>query len=170
MITKHLFFTGEMGVGKSTLIRKILRQAKGPVGGFFTVKAEDLFPGQPSLHLLSLKQTLVPSKENFLTFCGEKNEETAAMFNKLGCGALSDTRDLELLIMDELGPHEANALLFQRAVIRALDGPVPILGVLQKADSPFLSEIRAHPKVAVVEVTRQNREQLETEFLTKKII
>lgn len=62
--------------------------------------------------------------------------------------------------MDELGPKEVQAEKFRTSVLQALDGDVPILGVLQKANSPFLSNVLEHPQVEVVEVTLQNREHL----------
>ena len=60
--------------------------------------------------------------------------------------------------MDELGPHEGNATQFCSAVMAVLDGEVPVLGVLQKGDSPFLKAVASHPKVQVIEVTMENRE------------
>ena len=35
-MARHLFFTGEKGVGKTTLLKGLLAQYQGPVGGFFT--------------------------------------------------------------------------------------------------------------------------------------
>lgn len=160
--TTHLFLTGEMGIGKSTLVRKLMSRAAGAAGGFLTVKTEEVFPGKPSLHLLTPDRPLIPTAENFLTFCGEATGETAVNFDRLGCAALSHTENWKLLVMDELGPHETEAALFRKAVLKTLDGSVPVLGVLQKADSPFLSEIRTHPKVTVIEVTRQNRDCLDS--------
>ena len=60
--------------------------------------------------------------------------------------------------MDELGPHEARAAVFRRAVLAALDGVVPILGVLQAAPSPFLEEVALHPQVRLIQVTAENRD------------
>ena len=157
---RHLFFTGEKGVGKSTLVKKLMEQAEGTAGGFFTVKSEAVFPGKCSLHLLSLGKPLLPSAENFLTFCGEGDRETAVRFDKLGRAALCNVGKVDFFVMDELGPHETGALLFREAVMERLDGPVPVLGVLQKADSPFLAKIRSHRDVKVVEVTHENRDVL----------
>ncbi len=157
---RHLFLTGEKGVGKSTLIRKWTARTEGPLGGFFTVKSETVFPGKSSLHLLSLAEPLVPSAKNFLAFCGERDNETAGRFDRLGPEALSAVGHPALLVMDELGPHESEALLFWESIFCALDGPVPILGVLQKADSVFLEKVRFHPRVRVLEVTEKNRNRL----------
>ena len=156
---RHLFFTGEKGVGKSTLLKKLLESQEGRAGGFLTVKSTAVFPGRVSLHLLCLVGREVPTVENFLCFCPPSGDAAAAeRFDRLGCAALA--RGGDLLVMDELGPAEARAEAFQWAVKEALDGSVPVLGVLQKADSLLYRLVSSHPNVCLVEVTKKNRDDL----------
>lgn len=157
---EHLFLTGPKRAGKSTLLRGLLRQCRGPVGGFFTVKAEGIFSGAVSVHLLRAGTGERPAPENMLFLCGAPDPAAAGRFDRLGCAALASCAGAEVLVMDELGPHEGEAALFRREVIRALEGPVPILGVLQEADAPFLREIAAHPAVRVLRLTVENRDAL----------
>lgn len=152
--TEHLFFTGRKGVGKSTLVRAAIEGKR--VGGFFTKRVEGLLE-RPSVHLLRAGAADVPSAENFLFCCGGADMQ---QFDKLGCGALTDTAGYEMLVMDELGPHEEQAAAFRQAVLRALDGDVPIIGVLQQAESAFLRQVAAHPNVRVITVTEENRDAL----------
>ena len=51
-----------------------------------------------------------------------------ARFDQLGCQALRQTAGCPLIIMDELGPHEAGAKRFHQMVLDTLDGPVPVFG------------------------------------------
>lgn len=160
-MAKHTFLTGEKQVGKSTLLRKLIEKTLGPVSGFFTVKTDRVYDGRFSVHLLQAAGNERPTPENLLFFCGELwTEETGRRFDQLGCAALMDYRDAKLLVMDELGPTEAQAEMFQAAVLRALNGNVPILGVLQKAESTFLEKVADHPEVRVFEVTVENRDML----------
>ena len=152
--TEHLFFTGRKGVGKSTLVRAAIEGKR--VGGFFTKRVESLLE-QPSVHLLRAGTADVPSAENLLFCCGGADMQ---QFDKLGCGALADTAGCDVLVMDELGPHEEQAAAFRQAVLRALDGDVPIIGVLQQAESAFLRQVAAHPNVRVITVTEENRDTL----------
>ena len=99
----------------------------------------------------------MPSAENLLFCCGGADMQ---QFDKLGCGALADTAGCDVLVMDELGPHEEQAAAFRQAVLRALDGDVPIIGVLQQAESAFLRQVAAHPNVRVITVTEENRDAL----------
>ncbi|HML49232.1 MAG TPA: nucleoside-triphosphatase, partial [Clostridia bacterium] len=63
------------------------------------------------------------------------------------------------------GPHEERAPRFQRAVLRTLDGSTPVLGVVQDAKSAFLEQVKCHPKVELIAVTPENRDEL-AEFWT----
>ena len=155
-MTGHLFLTGPKGVGKSTLIRGLLTEETGPLGGFFTVKHEG------GIYLLPAAREWAFTPENFLFRCGRSGDP--ARFDDLGCAALADTAGCRLLVMDELGPHEAAARQFQVSVFRALDGEIPILGVLQQAESEFLHRIAHHPRVTVLTVSVENRDALAAEL------
>ena len=156
-MTKHLFLTGRKGVGKSTLIRSLLAAESAPLGGFFTVKH------QGGIYLLPAAGERAFTPENLLFYCGHGGDPRR--FDDLGCAALADTAGCGLLMMDELGPHEAEAVRFQAAVFRALEGNIPILGVLQQAESEFLDRIARHPQVTVLTVTEENRDALLPELL-----
>ena len=148
----HLFLTGQKGAGKSTLIRGLLAEETGRLGGFFTVRHEG------GVYLLPAAKERTFTPESLLFRCGHGGDP--ARFDDLGCAALADTAGCRLLVMDELGPHEEAALRFQAAVFRTLDGSTPILGVLQQAQSQFLDRIARHPRVTVLTVTEENRNTL----------
>lgn len=160
-MARHLFLTGDKGVGKSTVLRALLaREGARTVGGFYTVKQGG------GVYLLRPGTDDAPSPDTLLFRCGEAADP--ARFDALGCRALC--APCELLVMDELGPHEAAAGAFQAAVLHALDGNVPILGVLQRAEGDFLRRVAAHPQVRVVEVTAENRNPLaRTLYLTDTV-
>lgn len=155
-MTGHLFLTGPKGVGKSTLIHGLLAEEPGPLGGFFTVKHKG------GIYLLPAAQERAFTPESFLFRCGHGGDP--ARFDDLGCAALADTAGCRLLVMDELGPHEAAARQFQASVFRALDGDIPIIGVLQQAESEFLHRIAHHPRVTVLTVSVENRDALAAEL------
>lgn len=160
IMARHIFLTGEKRVGKSTLIQNYLRQFDGKVGGFRTVRTHAFLGDRYSVHLVRPDGEEYTA-DNLLFLCPPpRDDSTAARFERLGCAALEDAAGCDLILMDELGPTEVRAENFQRAVLRALDGEIPIIGVLQKAGSPFLEKIKQHPNVDVIEVTMENRDLL----------
>ena len=156
---RHLFLTGEKQVGKSTLLWKLAGMA-GSTAGFRTVRTNEFLGDRFSVHMLAAGKADQPGEENLLFVCRSESPEKDGRFDALGCALLADTAGAALIVMDELGPNEHGAKAFQRAVLDTLDGSVPVLGVLQRAESAFLASVAAHPDVDVVEVTRENRDEL----------
>lgn len=160
-MAKHLFLTGEKGVGKSTLLQRALVGCQGRVGGFRTLRTDAFLQGGWSVHLFGSEEDPVPSADNLLFICGGPQDDTSARFDRLGCRALQRSAGCSLLVLDELGPHEARATAFRRAVLALLDGDTPVLGVLQAPAAAFWPEVLRHPEVELLEVTRQERDRRE---------
>ncbi|MDO4438467.1 MAG: nucleoside-triphosphatase [Eubacteriales bacterium] len=156
---KHLFLTGEKGCGKSTRIKNILREnPELRIKGFLTLRTLN-DDGSYSVHILHAGTDEKPDSSNLLFYCGKDRmrlteEESIERFNRLGSLILSDTSEADVILMDELGPHEEFATDFKMKVLELLDGDIPILGVIQKAESAFLDTIKAHPKVKVEEIIK----------------
>ncbi len=156
----HVFLTGPKQVGKSTLLNAILASFSGKLGGFRTVRLHSYLPGHYTVHLFSPHEEPKPTEENLLFVCGKPGADTIDRFERLGCAALRSSVEADLLLMDELGPHETEAAGFQEAVWNAVEGEIPVLGVLQEADSAFLKKIARHPNVFLLHVTEENRDAL----------
>lgn len=171
-MAKHIFLTGKKGVGKSTLLKKYLSNYTGNVGGFFTIRTQMFLKDHFSVHLIDLKRPATFSQDNLLFKCDDSfsslnpalrklNDQTISTnFNALGCSALQNTFDCDLIVIDELGPHEYNATLFRSMVIDILDGNIPVIGVLQAPAYASWPDIVSHPNVKIMEITEKNRNNL----------
>lgn len=158
-MAKHIFLQGEKGIGKSTLIRRFLQTYTGEVGGFYTVRTQGVLNDVFTVHLLQANSPAVPSIDNLLFVCGKPEPATQKRFDQLGCQSLERLENCSLLVMDELGPHEAQAAAFRSRVLHLLDGEIPILGVLQLGAESAWPELVHHPKVSLVEITKTNRNE-----------
>ena len=156
-MTQHIFLTGKKHIGKSTLIQKILDDYNKTADGFLTVRTKNYLKNQYSVHMYHLKEKEFPNESNLLFLCGKTDEHTADTFERLGCNILSMCSDCSLIVMDELGPHEADATLFRKKILNLLDGQTPILGVLQEPAESFWPEIVNHPKVEIITISEDNR-------------
>ncbi|NCB63132.1 MAG: nucleotide kinase [Clostridia bacterium] len=155
----HLFLTGERGVGKSTALRRTLELLNVPTGGFRTCYG----PGREVLYLSPAweEECCTPDRAVARMEDGRPVPDSAA-FDRLGAAAIRDSGPwARLLLFDECGKLEREAGAFRRAVLDALDGAVPILGVV-KPDrmGSWLTEIERHPGVTILEVTKENRDGL----------
>ena len=159
---KHLFLTGEKQVGKSTLLRKWLDRIDAAMSGFYTQKhmSDD---GHLYVHMLSAGIEDIPSRDNILFECRLRDLDAASeRFNRLGCSMLRPAPDTKLIIMDEIGIMEEKADQFCESVLHTLDGSIPVIGVLRKesSDPPIIHSIKNHPNVHIIEVTKENRDEL----------
>lgn len=166
---KNIFLTGEVGVGKSTVIEKTLSLLPALVcGGFRTVSSESISE-DAVLDVFIEKawdKTLHDNVHRVGSRLGDGHfiayPET---FDSVGAAfLLTFPSDASLILMDELGVMESDAELFRDAVFKVLDGSLPILGVVKPKRTAFLDAIRAHERSQVIEVTDKNREALPSQI------
>ena len=157
-----ILICGPRGVGKSTLIRRLTALYPGPVSGFVT-KRETVADGE-GLFPIYIHPAACPEArrqygpENLIGRCDSRRSvRCTPAFDDWGPRLLEGPG---LLLMDELGPAESGAKKFCEAVLAALDSDLPVLGVLQKADTEFLRAVAGHPRVRLVTVTVENRDEL----------
>ena len=160
---KHIFLTGEKQVGKSTLWKKVLEQSELFCSGFQTM--EYLIDGQfrgYRLHCLGPVPESFGNDVPISVFLRRKvHLPVPESFEIFGTALLQLALETGgYIMMDELGTFEQNAPKFRQAVVDCLDGNCHVLGVLQKADDPFLQEILQRPDVQVFTVTPENRDAL----------
>jgi nucleoside-triphosphatase len=157
---KHIFLTGVPGIGKSTIINRVLEETGLSAKGFRTVKESADERGSSFIYLYSYGS----GSPNGRSVVACRYEETGGFavctgaFDEAGVAALENTANAELILMDELGFMESEACRFQEKVMEILNGDISVLGVVKERDTPFLSGIRSHPEVVVFEITIENRD------------
>ena len=158
----HIFLSGYPGVGKSTLIRKSLKELNIIPSGFITFscpvnqdRVSEVFIGFASemKHQPDYAPALIGRR--YMDGFWQAYPDT---FNNLGVEILNQAVP-PLILMDELGFMEKDAYLFQEKAFNLLNGDIPILGVIKPKPLPFLDRIRIHPQVHIMDITTQNRDQ-----------
>lgn len=159
----HIFLTGEVQIGKSTVLDRTMELLGWPVGGFRTGFGSDRGRTDRWLYLWDASGPPVRDEAHGVVhFTDRKPETFLERFNTLGGGALRRARETgaKLILMDECGRFEGDAAEFQREIFKTLNGDVPILGVVRQGYSGWLDDIRSHPKVTLLTVTGDNRDVL----------
>lgn len=169
---QHLFLTGEIQVGKSTLIGKLLNACPTlRAGGFRTVWSEPRQAPKNRLHIVPAFGETELTEENcvglrdHVTHCKVDNSQ---VYDKVGTALLRDAENWDLIVMDEIGCGENEALQFQAAVLTLLDGDTPIIGVVQARAGRLPDQIRRHPRVRLLTVTEENRDALAEELIAEQ--
>lgn len=174
----HVFLTGDTQVGKSTAIGRALTLLGRPaVGGFRTVSlpcpeipkarfAVYVLPGALP-YLDPLEESLLqgfPLDRDHLVAIRWGDSLFTTFPHAFVSGGLpllrEDPPGSKLLLMDEIGVFESRVPEFCRAILRRLDGDMPILGVVKNKRSDFLEQVRRHPKVRLLTVDTENRERI----------
>lgn len=165
--SKHILLCGEVGIGKSTLIARLLEHSSRPVYGFITKKLD---PDENGFHPIYIHPAGAAERkfeqDNLIGTCDRRTHNiNLDVFNTLGVAYLQAERE-GIIVMDELGFMESKAEAFTQAVIHALDVDIPVIAAVKaRFDVPFLNEVRAHPKTRLYMITTENRDALFSELL-----
>jgi nucleoside-triphosphatase len=68
--------------------------------------------------------------------------------------------DADVVVVDELGKMELASVAFRDAVIALLERPVAVVATVHAHRHPFTDELKRRPSVAVLRLTRSNRNEL----------
>ena len=159
----HIFLSGASGVGKSTVIAKVLSRMDVTAGGFCSGYGPDR--GEPNrlLYLWDAGNNPVFADDCAVAcVTAHRPHVMQGRFDSLGCAALRRARETgaELIVMDECGRLEREELRFRAEVLACLDAATPVLGVVGRGEGEWPGAIRNHPNVTVLEVTQDNRDDL----------
>lgn len=164
----HCLIVGARGVGKSTLIHRVLAQLGKPVFGFETKKenwlADDEL-GSP-VYIYEAGKEHVRTSENLVGYCKNRNfAATKAAFDRYAPKLLVPVPKSHVVLMDELGFMESSSEDFCSAVMSLLDGEAPVIAAVKYNDFPFLNAVRSHPNCRVFHITADNRDELYLQVL-----
>ena len=168
-MSKHIFLTGEVRSGKSTVMQKVLDRLDVTVGGFCSGSGDARGEQERWLYLWDAAGEPVCEESHRVAYITQEERRAfPERFDALGCEALRRAREskVDLILMDECGFLERDAKEFQTEVLRTLDGDIPVFGVVRLRSSGWTDAIRNHPKVTLITVTEENRNELPGQILS----
>lgn len=158
---KNILLTGRPGVGKTTVIRRVVEHLEGwKACGFYT---RELRQGG---RRMGFQVVTLDGREGRLAEVGLGSPHRVGRygvdlesFERMALPVLTIPQ-ADLIVIDEIGKMECFSHAFQQAVQRALDGPVPVVGTIGRGGPPFMHSVRRRGDVQLTEVTRANRAEL----------
>lgn len=174
-MTKILILTGAPGVGKTTVLTKIVDVLKNKgvrVGGIVTreVRKSNVRVGFEILDLID-------NKHGWLAHINGQGGPQVGKYHvnlndldNIGAAAIMQAIEkCNVIVIDEIGPMELFSQKFKQVVTQALEGKKVILMVVHgKAKDPLVTQVKRRVDAEIFNVTFSNRENL-TEQLTRKV-
>ena len=163
----HALIVGAQGVGKSTLIKKVLRELALPVSGYETKKEDSLADpgfGMP-VYIYPAGQEHMQSPDRLLGYRGGLTPVTFLEAFDRFADRLNSETDSGIVVLDEIGFMESGAESFCAAIMKKLDGNVPVIAAVKNVDTPFLISVREHPKCRCFHIDEENRDALYPQVL-----
>jgi nucleoside-triphosphatase len=159
--------TGSPGAGKTTLIRQTIARFKSRAGGFYTQEIRTGGVRQ------GFKIVTLNGQEAILSHVGISSPHRVSKYgvnidtlDRVGVAALHQAiKENDLVVIDEIGKMELFSPRFGEAVLTAIGSGKKVLGTIMFNFHPFADQIKKHPRVKIVEVTRANHDQVLNEIV-----
>ncbi|MDZ7262785.1 MAG: NTPase [candidate division KSB1 bacterium] len=140
----NILLTGKPGVGKTTLIQRILRISKLKPGGFYTQEIRER-NARVGFEIITLS-----GQRGILSHINVKSPYRVGKYRvhleDLDRVAVVEIwralREEELVVIDEIGKMELFSEKFKQAVLAALNSEKPVLGTIMLGSTAFVDTIK----------------------------
>ena len=163
----HALIVGDRGVGKSTLIGKVLQELGRSVSGYETKKEDalaDAAHGSP-VYIYEAGTCHRQDEENLLGYCRDWNITVYAEAFDRYADKIAGQKAGDIIKLDEIGFMETKSEAFCRMIMEMLDGSTPVIAAVKNKEIPFLEAVRTHPNARRFQITEDNRDVLYEEVL-----
>ena len=167
---KNILLTGSPGIGKTTIVKKVLEFIKVSAGGFYT---QEILRGgtRVGFEIVTLKGEKAPLAHMDVRSRYKVGSYGVILDNleKVAVGSLKNAlRENSVIVIDEIGKMELFSEEFKKTVLLCLDSERIVLATVTEAKIPFAEEILKRDDVDIFHITTKNRNTIGEDL--KKII
>lgn len=159
---KNIFITGSPGVGKTTLIQKVLKNIPPDIscGGFFTNELRE------SGIRVGFEITTLNGRRGILSHTRFKTKHRVGKYG-VDIAGFEDlvlpflhSEKTQVFVIDEIGKMECFSEKFCLKMAALLDSESPVFGSIALKGGGFIGQVRSREDVEIVSVTHKNRDSL----------
>ncbi len=159
---RTVLLSGRPGVGKTTLIKKLVAALPGRCGGFYT---QEIREGKRRLgfEIVTLdgqRATLAYVSVPGLPRVGKYSVYVENVDIVAVSALYQAVAEADYVVIDEIGKMELLSAAFRAAVLHAVQSPKAVLGTVMWRAHPWADALKSMAGVVVVSVTFANRERL----------
>ena len=157
-----ILLTGVPGVGKTTVIKEIVRFLGDNAAGFYTEETRQggRRTGFDIVTLDGRRAVLSRANERSRYRVGKYGVDIEGSDSVAGPAVEAAIDGNRTVIIDEIGKMELFSQKFRASVTRAFDSPNPTVAVIMLKANSFADSIKRRPDVKIIEVTNSNRDSL----------
>ncbi len=164
---KTILLTGRPRVGKTTIIKDVVKMLPGRAGGFYTEEMRERGRRQ------GFRIVTLDGQEGVLAHVGIKSRMRVSKYGVnladlegIGVAAIQEAiAQKDYVVIDEIGKMELFSQAFKDAVWEAVHSDKPVLGTITLSSHPWADRVKALPQVTVIEVTQANRDEIAQQVL-----
>ena len=159
----NILITGKPGVGKTTLIQKIVAKVALSCQGFYTREIRDNQENRLGFEIITLdgKTALLAHVEQLTSHRLGKYFVNVDNINRVIVPCIEHAiHQAQIIIIDEIGKMELFSSQFQQVVLQALASPKKVLGTIMLAKLPFINKIKSRSDVMLVKLRQDNRKEV----------
>ncbi|MEA2089738.1 MAG: NTPase [Thermoproteota archaeon] len=173
-LKKLIFITGRPGIGKTTVLLRVVGvlKIKGyRIGGMVSreVRERGSRVGFELVDVYTKRKGWLAHVNRSIGPKVGKYRVNLEDLEKVGVKAiLHAVKNVDVVVVDEIGPMELHSSPFKKAVIQAFESGKPLLGTIHRyARDPLIHTIRTREDTEILEVTYENREKLHKTVIDK---
>ena len=160
--------TGRPGTGKTSTIRQVVTEVGSKAGGFYTeeIRTQGLRLGF-RLVTLDGQSTILAHVDIRSPYRVSRYGVDIDGLDRVGVSALQRAaKQCDLVVVDEIGKMELFSANFRGVVLQIIESGKRVLGTIMLSPNTWADAIKRRPGVNLVEVTRENHQEVREELLS----
>jgi len=164
MESKNVLLTGRPGVGKTTVVERLVelaREREAGVRGVFSpeIREDDERVGFEIADVATGRSEVMAHVEYDDPSVGKYGVDVSAV-DEIAHEDIA-AEDADLVVVDEVAPMQTHSDIFVERVRAALDSETPVIAVVQEArETGFVGSVKQRDDATVVRVTKENRDEV----------